>query len=43
MTNICRCGTYTRVRAGIKMAAGLPPGPADSASSAVVHLVPKAV
>ena len=41
--NLCRCGTYNRVRAGIKMAAGLPPGPADSASSAVVHLVPKAV
>ncbi|MFM8510982.1 MAG: (2Fe-2S)-binding protein [Betaproteobacteria bacterium] len=43
ITNICRCGTYNRVRAGIKMAAGLPPGPGDSASSAVVHLVPKAV
>lgn len=23
MTNICRCGTYNRVRAGIKLAAGL--------------------
>jgi isoquinoline 1-oxidoreductase alpha subunit len=23
MTNICRCGTYSRVRAGIKMAAGM--------------------
>ena len=23
MTNICRCGTYNRVRAGIKMAAGI--------------------
>ncbi len=22
MTNICRCGTYNRVRAGIKQAAG---------------------
>jgi isoquinoline 1-oxidoreductase alpha subunit len=24
MTNICRCGTYNRVRAGIKQAAGAP-------------------
>jgi isoquinoline 1-oxidoreductase subunit alpha len=24
MTNICRCGTYNRVRAAIKLAAGLP-------------------
>jgi aerobic-type carbon monoxide dehydrogenase small subunit (CoxS/CutS family) len=23
MTNICRCGTYNRVRAGIKQAAGI--------------------
>ncbi len=23
MTNICRCGTYNRVRAGIKLAAGV--------------------
>jgi aerobic-type carbon monoxide dehydrogenase small subunit (CoxS/CutS family) len=23
MTNICRCGTYSRVRAGIKLAAGM--------------------
>jgi isoquinoline 1-oxidoreductase alpha subunit len=23
MTNICRCGTYNRVRAGIKQAAGV--------------------
>jgi isoquinoline 1-oxidoreductase alpha subunit len=23
MTNICRCGTYNRVRAGIKLAAGI--------------------
>lgn len=26
MTNICRCGTYNRVRAGIKMAAGMASG-----------------
>jgi isoquinoline 1-oxidoreductase alpha subunit len=41
ITNLCRCGTYNRVRAGIKMAAGLPPGPAESGNSAVVHLLPK--
>jgi isoquinoline 1-oxidoreductase alpha subunit len=23
MTNICRCGTYNRIKAGIKMAAGI--------------------
>jgi len=23
--NLCRCGTYGRIRAGIKRAAGLPP------------------
>jgi isoquinoline 1-oxidoreductase alpha subunit len=26
MTNICRCGTYQRIRLAIKRAAGLPPG-----------------
>lgn len=27
MTNICRCGTYQRIRVAIKRAAGIPPGP----------------
>ena len=27
ITNICRCGTYGRVRAGIRIAAGLDPAP----------------
>ena len=27
MSNICRCGTYNRVRTGIKMAAGMIPWP----------------
>jgi isoquinoline 1-oxidoreductase subunit alpha len=27
MTNICRCGTYQRVRAAIHSAAGNPPSP----------------
>jgi isoquinoline 1-oxidoreductase alpha subunit len=27
MSNICRCGTYNRVRTGIKMAAGMVPWP----------------
>ena len=26
MTNICRCGTYQRIRVAIKQAAGLPMG-----------------
>jgi len=26
MTNICRCGTYQRIRVAIKRAAGFPPG-----------------
>jgi isoquinoline 1-oxidoreductase alpha subunit len=26
MTNLCRCGTYNRVRRAIKRAAGMPPG-----------------
>jgi isoquinoline 1-oxidoreductase alpha subunit len=34
MTNICRCGTYNRVRAAIKQAAGEP----RTASIDVVHL-----
>ena len=34
MTNICRCGTYNRVKAGIKQAAGLP----AVATSEVIHL-----
>src|SRR5689334_275220 len=32
MTNICRCGTYQRIRSGVRMAAGMmPPGGADAA------------
>ncbi len=27
MTNICRCGTYQRIRLAIKRAAGILPGP----------------
>ena len=27
--NLCRCGTYMRIRAGIKRAAGLPPDPEE--------------
>jgi isoquinoline 1-oxidoreductase subunit alpha len=27
--NLCRCGTYVRIRAGIKRAAGLPPDPEE--------------
>ena len=30
MSNICRCGTYNRVRTGIKMAAGMIPFPAKA-------------
>jgi isoquinoline 1-oxidoreductase subunit alpha len=26
MTNICRCGTYQRIRAAVHMASGMPPG-----------------
>jgi isoquinoline 1-oxidoreductase alpha subunit len=37
MTNICRCGTYNRVRAGIKMAAGIPTTGAGSTASVVLH------
>ncbi len=28
MTNICRCGTYQRIRVAIKRAAGIPAGDA---------------
>lgn len=31
MTNICRCGTYQRIRVAIKRAAGLPAGPVKKA------------
>ena len=34
MTNICRCGTYNRVRAAIKQAAGV----TRTASIEIVHL-----
>jgi isoquinoline 1-oxidoreductase alpha subunit len=34
MTNICRCGTYNRVRAGIKQAAGI----TRTAEVQVIHL-----
>ena len=36
MTNICRCGTYNRVRAAIKVASGQP---AQTAGVDVVHIV----
>jgi isoquinoline 1-oxidoreductase subunit alpha len=36
ITNICRCGTYNRVKAGIKQAAGLPVTTAE-----VIHLTPR--
>jgi len=32
MTNICRCATYERIRAGIQMAAGMTPTPVGSGS-----------
>lgn len=38
ITNICRCGTYNRVRAAIKVAAGETRAAAD-AGIAVVHVV----
>jgi len=42
MTNICRCGTYNRVRAGIKMAAGITTEAAKAPSLlAVLHLTDK--
>ena len=37
MTNICRCGTYNRVRAAIKQAAGMPAARSASAHE-VIHL-----
>ena len=41
MTNICRCGTYNRVRAGIKMAAGISTASTDAPKTAVIHLSEK--
>jgi len=44
ITNICRCGTFNRVRAAIKQAAGMAPPPAGAgagqaaAQHAVIHL-----
>jgi isoquinoline 1-oxidoreductase alpha subunit len=35
MTNICRCGTYQRIRAGIKQAAAQAAGPAKGAKTTV--------
>jgi len=37
MTNICRCGTYNRVRAAIKQAAGMPSAKSASAQE-IIHL-----
>ena len=37
MTNICRCGTYNRVRAAIKQAAGMPATRSASAHE-IIHL-----
>jgi isoquinoline 1-oxidoreductase alpha subunit len=36
ITNICRCGTYNRVRAAIKLASGQP---AQAAGADIVHVV----
>jgi isoquinoline 1-oxidoreductase alpha subunit len=33
MTNICRCGTYQRIRAAVHMAAGKPSGGSAAASA----------
>jgi isoquinoline 1-oxidoreductase alpha subunit len=41
MTNICRCGTYNRVRAAIKQAAGVG-GSANRAAVDIVHVVRRA-
>jgi isoquinoline 1-oxidoreductase subunit alpha len=38
ITNICRCGTYNRVRAAIKQAAGIVPA-ARTAGLDIVHVV----
>ena len=38
ITNICRCGTYNRVRAGIRKAAGME---ADPRTATVIHLQEK--
>ena len=37
MTNICRCGTYNRVRAAIKQAAGMPATTSASAHQ-IIHV-----
>jgi isoquinoline 1-oxidoreductase alpha subunit len=37
MTNICRCGTYNRVRAAIKQAAGMPTARSASAQE-IIHV-----
>jgi len=34
MTNICRCGTYQRIRAAVHLAASMPKGTANRAKSA---------
>jgi isoquinoline 1-oxidoreductase alpha subunit len=39
MTNICRCGTYNRVRAAIKVAAG---AELKSAGLDIVHVTRRA-
>ncbi len=40
ITNICRCGTFNRVRAAIKQAAGMAPKTASASATqhAVIHL-----
>ena len=38
--NICRCGTYTRIRAAIKQAAAKPGGDATSAPVVIARRVP---
>ena len=39
ITNICRCGTFNRVRAAIKQAAGLAPQTAGTGMGATQHAV----
>jgi isoquinoline 1-oxidoreductase subunit alpha len=38
MTNICRCGTFNRVRAGIKAAAAAKGGAIKTAELNIVHV-----
>ncbi len=38
MTNICRCGTYNRVRAGIKRAAGIAVADKGASTTAVLQV-----